>query len=297
VKSRNIPTGPIRLAAGGDEAVIEQLGGELVAWRVAGKSLLWTVDTAIWPRTSPILFPIVGRVRGGEIAIDGRRYPLGVHGFAAKAAFELVAEMGDEVRLRLIDNPETRAVFPFPFRLDVAYRLGVAQLAIDFVVTNTGHTPLPYALGWHPGFAWPFSAGGRDQYSIRFEQVEQPEVPIITADGLFSERRRPVPLDGRTLSLTNELLANEALCFLEAKSRSLRFAAPNGSAIHMELQDFPHIALWSRPPAPFFCIEAWTGHGDPDGFDGDICEKPSMRALPAGSEARHAVRLRYEAAE
>src|SRR5439155_23245679 len=161
------------------------------------------------------------------------------------------------------------------FQLDVTWRLASRQLGVAFAVTNTGETPLPYALGWHPGFAWPFSVGGRrDDYAIAFEEPERPEVPVITADGLFSRSLRQVPLVGRDLLLSESLMAKEALCFLEARSRSLRFVAPDGAAIRVELQDFPHIALWSRPPSPFLCIEAWTGHGDPEGFTGDISEKP-----------------------
>jgi hypothetical protein len=63
----------------------------------------------------------------------------------------------------------------------------------------------------------------------------------------------------------------------------------------MELENFPHIALWSRSVkgigAPFLCLEAWTGHGDPEGFSGDIFAKPSMRALAPGETARSAARL------
>jgi galactose mutarotase-like enzyme len=102
---------------------------------------------------------------------------------------------------------------------------------------------------------------------------------------------------GTRLPVTDALLSDEALCIIETRSRSLRFRAPVGAAIHMEFEDFPHIALWSRPPAPFLCIEAWTGHGDPEGFSGDIREKPSMRFLPVGIQATHAVHLRYESPE
>jgi hypothetical protein len=44
--------------------------------------------------------------------------------------------------------------------------------------------------------------------------------------------------------------------------------------------------LWSRPGAPFLCLEAWTGHGDPAGFSGDIFAKPSMQSLFPGESAR-----------
>jgi galactose mutarotase-like enzyme len=283
-----------RLSLGNDRAEVRLAGGELVAWSVAGRDLLWRMDSAVWPGTAPILFPIVGWARNGVISIDGRAYPMGVHGFAAASPFAVVTKEDDAVCLRLADSPATRAVFPFAFRLDVAYRLAAGQLAVTFTVVNTGEEPLPYALGWHPGFAWPFASGRRDQYAIAFDRPERPEVPAITDGGLFSVRRRPVPLAGRHLPLSEELMANEALCFLEARSRSLRFVAPDGAAIRLELQDFPHIALWSRPPAPFLCIEAWTGHGDPDGFAGDLRDKPSMRLLPPGAVAEHGVRLTFE---
>ena len=288
--------GIIRLAAGSDRAEISTVGAEFVGWRVADSNLLWTLDPQLWARTSPILFPIVGRIRNGEISIDGRKYRMGIHGFAAGSSFVQVTKADDAVCLRLTDNPATRAIFPFSFQLDVAYRLAARQLGVVFDVTNTGDVPLPYALGWHPGFAWPFSTGQRNRYSIEFERPESPEVPVITPDGLFAASHRQVPIVGRTLLLTEDLLANEALCFLNARSQSLRFVAPDGAAIRLELQDFPHIALWSHPPASFLCIEAWTGHGDPEGFAGDFSEKPSMRFLPAGARAEHAIRLTYEEA-
>ena len=53
-------------------AQISPLGAELVTLRdEAGRDLLWNGDPAFWTGRSPLLFPIVGRVRnevGGEVA-------------------------------------------------------------------------------------------------------------------------------------------------------------------------------------------------------------------------------------
>ena len=92
------------------------------------------------------------------------------------------------------------------------------------------------------------------------------------------------------------LFDNDALCFLDAASTSLRFEAPDGAAIAVEGEDFAHWGVWCRPGNGYLCIEQWTGFGDPEDFAGDLFGKPSMRVLPPGATGRHAARYRYEAA-
>ena len=87
-----------------------------------------------------------------------------------------------------------------------------------------------------------------------------------------------------------------ALVLRGAGNGALRFEAPSGRAIVLEREDFPHLALWTKPGAPFLCIEPWTGEPDPDGFSGELFDRPSIRLLQRGAAARHAVALRLEAA-
>jgi galactose mutarotase-like enzyme len=286
----------IRLEHGAAVAMVKMIGGEPCAWSVAGRDLLWHGDAQSWPQSAPILFPIVGRLRDGRVRIGRDVFAMGVHGFARSKQFAVVARAADHVRLALTHDAETTAAYSFPFVLTVDYRLTESALSIEFSVDNPGDAPLPYALGFHPGFRWPFAGGRPEQYAVVFEQEEIAEVPMITSDGLISRERRSVSLTGRSLPLSHDIMANEALCFLHARSRSVRFVAPDGSAIGVATEDFPHIALWSRPPAPFLCIESWTGHADPDGFEGDITSKPSMRYLASGERARHAAHMSYHEA-
>lgn len=288
-------SGTVDLAVAGARARIAIEGAEPVGWSVAGRELLWQADPDVWARTSPVLFPIVGRAAGGVIRVDGRTWPMGIHGFAAASRFEVVERTEDSVRLVLRSDERTLAAYPFHFALTADYRLSAEALSVRFEVVNSGDRPMPYALGLHPGFRWPFAGAGREGYAVEFEAEEAPSVPVITPQGLFSNDRRPVPLKGKHLRLTDELMRHEALCFLEARSRSVRFVAPDRSAIRLEVEDFPHFALWSRPPAPFLCIEAWTGHGDPDGFSGELADKPSMRLLAPDAGASHALVMSWQA--
>lgn len=282
------------LESGDASATISTRGAEPVAWSVAGRGLLWTGDPAYWARISPVLFPTVGRVRGGELRVGSKAYPMEIHGFAPASEFSVAERSGDAVRFVLEDDAETRRRYPFAFRLEAAYRLTEHALTTEFRVVNPGDRPLPFAIGFHPGFRWPFGAGGRARYLIEFEQAENAAVPVITKDGLFSGEKRPVPLKGRILPLDETVLAREALCFLDAKSRHVRLVSPGDGAIRMSAENFSHWALWSRSGAPFVSIEAWTGHGDPDGFMGDIAEKPSMRFLAPGAESRHRVEFLWQ---
>lgn len=277
----------------GDAAEIALFGAELVSWRAGGVDLVWAKDANVWNQTAPILFPVVGWTRDACVRVCGNTYPLGLHGFAWKKRFEIAEQADDYLRLTLTEDAETREQYPFGFRLEVEFRLSAGALENALVVTNTGATPLPYACGVHPAFRWPLD-GSSAQHAILFDKDERPTVPIIAPGGLFSRRKRPVPLYDRRLPLSHALMTNEALCFLDARSRRLAFDNGAGTRLVAELEDFPHIALWSLPPAPFLCIEAWTGHGDPEDFYGDLFEKPSMRILAPGGRARHGVIFHLE---
>ncbi len=99
---------------------------------------------------------------------------------------------------------------------------------------------------------------------------------------------------GEALPLSAGLFAREALCFLDARSRGLRFARRGGSAIRVTFEGCPALALWSRSGAPFLCVEGWQGYGDPEDFTGDLADKPGLALLPPGQTARHAMQVTFE---
>ena len=139
------PESLVVLASGSAHAAISTLGAEPQDWRVDGNSLIWPGDPAWWPKQSPILFPVVGWTRNGEMRIKGKRHPLGLQ----------LERSPTSVRLSLSDNAATRALYPFGFVLEAEYRLSPTSLAANFTVHNPGDEALPYALGLHPGFAFP----------------------------------------------------------------------------------------------------------------------------------------------
>jgi len=279
----------------GDSAAIDPFGAELFAWRARGVDLIWAKDPKIWDQTAPILFPIVGWTRDGQVRVKGQTYPLALHGFAWRNFFTLAERRPDYARFELVADDETRALYPFDFRFAVDFRLSPGVLQNALIVENTGDETLPYACGLHPAFRWPL-AGSSAPHAILFEEPESPDVPIIGPGGLLSKPRRKLDMRGKALPLKLEMFAKDALVFLNRKSRRVAFDNGAGARLTLEMEDFPHIGFWTLPPAQYLCIEPWTGHGDPDDFHGDLFEKPSIRLLKPGERARHAAIFRFESA-
>lgn len=285
----------IELTAGGARARLALAGAEWRQWSVGGAQMLWTPDPAYWSQTVPILFPVCGWTREGRVRVAGKSYPIGLHGFASKLDFQPVARGADFVRLMLRDSEATRGLYPFAFELEIEYQLAPTWFEVRACVRNTGASLMPYAFGLHPGFCWPFAGGNPEDYAIVFDEAESAGVPVIAPGGLFATEHRAIALDGARLALTADTFAQEALCFLDARSRGLRFEGPDGAVLRVTTDDFRHIVLWSRPGAPFVCIESWTGYGDPVDFGGDLADKPSMILLEPGQGRNHIARYQLEA--
>jgi galactose mutarotase-like enzyme len=286
----------ICLKAGAAQALIARQGAEIMEWSVGGRPLLWRSDPAVWSETAPLLFPLVGWTKDHQVRVGAKTYPLGLHGFARHCAFRLGEQGEDYVRMDLASDATTRALYPFEFRLSVDYHLSNAGISVGLEVENCDTMPMPYACGLHPGFRWPFADGAPEDYLLRFAEKEDPLVPVIAPGGLISKAKRHVPFEGQSLRLAPALFKNDALCFLNAASRMVRFEAPNGAAIIVESENFPHFGIWCRPGRGFLCIEEWTGYSDPEDFSADLFAKPSMLVLPPGGSRRHAARFSYESA-
>jgi galactose mutarotase-like enzyme len=278
----------------GDAAAeIGALGAELLSLTIAGRELIWPGDPKLWPRRAPVLFPFCGWVNGRTFRVAGRSYESGVHGFGPEAAFAIDRIANHHLRLTLRDSAETQALFPFAFELVIEVILGAASLRYDFTVRNPGQGALPYALGFHPGFRWPFDGGAREGYRVVFDGAETAQASVTTPGGLFTGETVPPPIRGAEFDILAALARSDSTVLLNASTRAVSFIAPSGRAIRVRMENFPHWVFWSLPPAPYLCIEGWTGQGDPVGFTGDIFEKPGMIHLPPGGEGQHAFEIGF----
>jgi galactose mutarotase-like enzyme len=281
------------LRGDGIAATVLAQGAELSSLRNAeGTELLWQAHPQ-WPRHAPILFPIVGRLKNDTLRHNGKAYPMTQHGFARDRRFAWVEQGPRSCRLALTDDVETRARYPFAFRLEVTYSVDGADLDVGFEIINTGPEMLPASLGGHPGFNWPLLPGlPKEAYTLTFEKDEPAPIRRLK-DGLMRPQPESSPVKGRTLALSEQLFGDDAMILDQVASASVRFAAAQGPAIEVSWRGFRELGIWSKPGgAPFLCIEPWHGFASPADFDGAFADKPGLMHIAPGARQSMSYRIR-----
>jgi galactose mutarotase-like enzyme len=247
----------------------------------SGREWMWQGNPEFWPRTSPVLFPVVGKLRENELLLDGKKYSLSQHGFARDRNFRFSISSDQQLTYILESDDESRKIYPFEFRLTISYKLLKNQLEITYKVENTGNTALPFSIGAHPGFSlpgWP-----QKKYALQFEQDEELAcIPI--ADGLLDfSQRNLLKLHGGLLDLSADLFQKDALVIPKPASNWISIVETgNPTSLRVHFEEFSWLGLWSKPGAPFVCIEPWEGHADPLGFKDDFFKKPGICILQKG---------------
>ena len=276
---------PIRIASDALSATIHPLGAELTGLRDGqGRSLMTDADPRWWTGHAPLLFPFVGRSRGDVYRLDGGDYPMPQHGFARRSLFTLVEQGDDSVLFRLEADADSRAAYPFDFRLDMGFAVEGATLHMTATVSNRGEAAMPFSFGYHPAFAWPLPYGGAvADHRIVFERPEPAPIRMVGAEpGLIARESTPSPVDGDTLTPTHAMFDGDALIWDNLASRSLTWGVPGQPRLKIAFPDTPWLGLWQKPGAHYLCVEPWAGMADLVGFDGDVWAKQGIMALLPG---------------
>ena len=265
-------------------AAIDPLGAQLSVLRDADdRDLLWDGDPTIWNGRAPILFPIVGMLAGGQYRLGDRHYAMGRHGFARRSLFTVASHAATTAVFRLTENPDTLAIYPFRFELDVQFAVEGPCLAITSKVRNTGDTPLPASLGYHPALRWPLPGDAeRAAHWIEFETDEPEPLRQLDDNGLLRHEPIPSPVQGRRLDLADALFTHDALIFDRVRSRSLSYGADHGPRIGVSFPGVPYLGIWTKPGAGFICIEPWAGVTDEAGYEGDLYGRAGGFVVPPG---------------
>ena len=215
----------------------------------------------------PILFPFPNRLRDGALNFRGQRYVVNPnrHGFVRDKAWRVLNTGASEgegawITSRFEAVQYAAAIlqqFPFPFCLDVTYRLREAVLSMETVVHNTGVHDMPMGFGIHPYFRCPVPGTLCVPARQRWELEDSlPTGKLLAVDGPYDLRQ---PRDVTSLVLddiyTDLVVDTDGLvrCTLQDQQRRIQ------TTVAFDAAQFPHVVVFT-PPAPrqAICIEPYT---------------------------------------
>ena len=277
------------LKKGGLRAAVQTKGGELVSLRSGdGLEYIWEGDPAFWSGQNPVLFPIVGSLKDGTVNFDGKPYPMDRHGFARRSEFSLAEQGEDYVVLELRENEETLARYPYPFSLKVTHRLLDNGFSTTFTVKNTGTAPMPFCVGAHTAIRCPLRPGEQfENYELVFEQPETADSLLLNPSGnIRHDGRKSMLNDSATLPMDYSIFTEmDTVIFSALRSGKVSLLhRGTGRGVCLDFHEFPMVAFWTNPGAPYLCLEPWQGCAAYDNESGEFRDKPFCAILPPGGE-------------
>lgn len=256
-------------------ASIKHLGAELETFIKDNINYIWTIDEQYWNKTSPVLFPIVGRLKNDSYTLNGKEYKLPRHGFARDYEFEVIEKSENEVIFSFSENKETLVLFPFEFELQIKYTLEENKLTISYKVINHSNEKMPFNIGAHPAFSMD---GDFEKYSLQFNIDERFKTHHLENE-LFDGKSTLIESKNGLIPLKYSLFENDALVFKHLQSNEVNVLKNNNPYLKVSFDSFPFLGIWTKQNAPFLCIEPWFGHADETTSDGNIHNKKSIQVL------------------
>ncbi|HLN96767.1 MAG TPA: aldose 1-epimerase family protein [Flavobacterium sp.] len=262
-------------------AILRLKGAELVSLRDAkGRDYMWEGHPDVWGKHAPVLFPIVGTLKDNQYVHEGVTYSMGRHGFARDKVFSLEHQSDSEAVFLLTDDAETRKMYPFAFEFRIRYRLSDSTLTVTYDVKNTGSSTLFFSVGGHPAFALPQPF---DSYSVGVEPAGVMTYRLLDRD-LLSDETAELDATLGGFALDYRLFERDALVFTSQSCKTMTIREDGHDLLSVDLGDFPDLGLWTKPGAPFLCIEPWHGYADTTDTSGVLENKEGIRQLASGQD-------------
>lgn len=271
---------------------VKLAGAELVEVfdKHRNQNRMWSGSDSYWGKVSPVLFPIVGRVKDNYTYINGERYEFTQHGFLRDQVFEL--ESIDASRLVMLYESKGRhkASYPFEFEIRISYELQGNTVAINWDVKNLSDTTMLYSIGGHPAF----SINPEDDNF--FEMSGTKESSLIRLDQAHVSTFEPVsqPI---TVDVTYDNLKNDAIIYSNIDKVVLKNST-NDAQVIVECEGFDFVGLWANTKhghmPPFVCIEPWLGITDDIDSDHQFENKRGIRKLSPLSTEKTGYKVEFK---
>ncbi|WP_323669612.1 aldose 1-epimerase family protein [Aliarcobacter butzleri] len=263
------------------KAQIKSFGAELNSLKKCDENFeyIWQANSKYWARHSPVLFPIVGRLKEDSYFYKNKKYSLSQHGFARDKEFEIVQNEADFIEFRLKSDEKSLEFYPFFFELNIGYKLDKNSLIVSYKVKNKSDEKMYFSIGAHPAFNTQVGD------FLEFENIKTTKRYFLDDKGLIY-KNQDLNLENSKLYLDKDLFKDDALVFNDSNIKQITLKnIENRSRVKVKFDNFPYLGIWSKPnDAPFVCIEPWFGVADEENANQKIEDKKGILSLEKEEE-------------
>ena len=250
-----------------------------------GVERMFDGDPKFWPNRAPILFPVAGGMKDDGYEWQGKWYPMQKHGFIRPLEWQVEDVKDSQTSFLLQEKDEG---FPFEYDLRAIFTVDGNQLDVTYAVTSRDERPFCFSIGSHEAYATP---GGIEGYEIVFDEMETLQHTELIGS-LNSHNTVTIAENTKTLPLKYAYFQEDALVFRSPKSRGVTLRTDkNDRTIRVDFPDCPFLLLWTKPGAPYICIEPWCNGPDFIDAPAEIDRKPGFMRIEKGQtiKKRHVI--------
>ena len=254
------------------------MGGELKSLNCNGKEYMLN-DERFWKYSSPLLFPVIGKLINDYTVIDGKRYDIPKHGIIRTSKFELNSIEENKISFIFKSSEESYKIYPYHFELILGYELIDKQINCSINIKNTSDFDMHFNVGLHPAFILdqPF-----DSYRVEFEYPENNYIPSVLPNGTlnFVEPSKEVK-NLSVMPLNYKDYEVDAVIFRGCSSSYCKLLDKNNKGLEFGFKDFSTVAFWTpnNLSCPFICIEPWIGYASKHNDSQEYLEKDYLVKL------------------
>ncbi len=251
-------------------------------------SYLHDSNPLYWNKSSPILFPIIGKLKDGKTIIENKEYVIPGHGFIKNQLFDVIEHDDNKLVLSSEYNEETLLMYPYKYRFNVIYELEGTILKVTNIIENIDNNKIFFNLGAHPAFSTQLYANDSiNDYRIVFEKEETFDSPVVMSDSTlnFDEVARSY-YKTKEIHLSKDVFSIDTVINHKVKSKKVWLMNNDNKGIMLEFSGFPSFCIWSLfdEEAPFVCLEPWYGNNDHYDSNNNFLEKDNLIKLDVGKK-------------
>ncbi len=252
-------------------------GAEIRSLIAGDKEYMWQADSAYWGRTSPVLFPFVGKLKDDRYEQNGDVYQMSQHGFLRDRDFTIKAQVENQITFIYTSTLADYDIYPFDFTVEIKYTIDGSKVITSYHVMNNSTEEMIYQIGAHPAF---------NISSVDNIQTVYPKQTVTKhhfENGLQSETTE-VEIEVEQLSY--EGININIPCYSNFSDKQLTLVENGRDYLKFDFTSMEYLAIWSPEfkNAKFVCVEPWNGIcSRQDQIDYKLENKEGMNRLAANS--------------